>query len=403
MEKERKINWLGLFIKIIIIFVFILIIIWLISKITMKTRTSDTFKNSISNIEKVATNYFKEVDLPLKKGESLKITLGEMIDKGLITSENDKKESLCDVSKSFSKITRKKNNYVLSTTLDCGEEKSTITKKFSFKDCKNCNITENKNNKEKNKNKKSNSSNSSTETKPNNTETNMKDSSSNNTNNENKGTTYYEYVKETTNYTKWMKGTITGNNVENRYEYYGVANNIYYSIGIINESDFRVGNTINYKLRIGYVPNKDYYFSKIEEQSYFVNNDELRYIKEKNIVMDKAKYNIANNIYKYSLTSNNFIYKLSPYYRKGNFYIDVEITITSTENVIAYRDGNNSILFVPLKLNIKFASDIISNTIPNGEYETISYYRYIETKKDVIWSPENYVEGYTKTGRSETR
>ena len=400
MEKERKINWLGLFIKIIIIFIFILIIIWLISKITMKTRLSDTFKNNISNMETVATNYFKGVDLPLEKGKSLKITLGEMIDKGLIVSENNKKESSCNVSKSFSKITRKKSNYVLTTTLNCGEEKSTITKKFSFKDCKNCSIDENKNkdNKEKEKNKKNNSSASSTET---NSKNNLPDNTNGVT--ENKGITYYEYVKETTSYTKWMKGTITGSNVENRYEYYGVASDIYYSIGVINESDFRVGNTINYTLRINKVPNEDYYFSKVEEQSYFVNGDELRYIKEKNIIMDKLKYNIASNIYKYSLTSNNFIYKLSPYYRKGIFYIDVEITVTNTDGVVTYKDGKNNILYVPLKLNVKFASDNISDTIPNGDYETISYYRYVETKKDVVWSSENYVEGYTKTGRSEIR
>ena len=33
MDEERKINWLGLFIKIIIVFIFLLIIIWLVSKI----------------------------------------------------------------------------------------------------------------------------------------------------------------------------------------------------------------------------------------------------------------------------------------------------------------------------------------------------------------------------------
>ena len=73
MEKERKINWLGLFIKIIIIFIFILIIIWLISKITLKTKVSDAFKNNINNMETVATNYFKEVDLPEEKGNNRKL------------------------------------------------------------------------------------------------------------------------------------------------------------------------------------------------------------------------------------------------------------------------------------------------------------------------------------------
>ena len=77
--------------------------------------------------------------------------------------------------------------------------------------------------------------------------------------------------------------------------------------------------------------------------------------------------------------------------------------ITGTDGVTAYKDGGKKIYFVPLKLNIKFASDNITSTVPTGDYETISYYRYVETKKDVIWSSERYVEGYTRTGKSEVR
>ena len=108
MERERRINWLSLFIKIIIIFVFVLIIIWLASKILGRTKLSDTFKNNISNMETAATEYYKGVDLPLEKGKSSKITLGEMVKKGLIVSIKDDKGTSCDAKKSYSKITRKK-------------------------------------------------------------------------------------------------------------------------------------------------------------------------------------------------------------------------------------------------------------------------------------------------------
>ena len=75
MDEERKINWLGLFIKIIIVFIFLLIIIWLVSKIAGSKKLSDTFKKNINNMEEVAVAYFKEVDLPQEKGKSKKITL----------------------------------------------------------------------------------------------------------------------------------------------------------------------------------------------------------------------------------------------------------------------------------------------------------------------------------------
>lgn len=377
MEKEKKINWLELFIKIIIVFIFILIIVWLVAKIANKNKLSDTFKNNINNMEKVATDYFKDVDLPLEKGKSKEITLGEMLEKGLIVSSEDQKEGSCDTTKSFSKITRKKDNYVLETTLECGNEKSTISKKFSFKDCKNC---DNKSN-----DKTTNDDNASKSTTTSN------------------GVTYYEYEKVTTSYTKWMKGTVTGNNVENRYEYYGVASDTYYSLGVIKDSDFKVGNTITYTLKLNNVPNKDYYFSSILEEAYYTSSDESKYTNEQKVSMNKDNISIPKSISKYSLNSNNFTYTLSPYYRKGVFYIDVELTITSTNGVNTYNTGKKEVYFVPLKLNIKFASDNITSTKPTGDYDTISYYRYVETKKDIVWSSDSSVEGYTRTGKSEIR
>ena len=398
MEKERKINWLGLFVKIIIIFIFIIIIIWLISKITAKTRLSDGFKNNIANMETVATNYFKGVDLPLVKGKNLEITLGEMIDKGLIVSNDEKKENTCDTQKSFSKITRKKSNYILETTLKCGNEKSTITKKFSFKDCKNCNGSS-KNNEDNSKNIDKKTEDVQTN---NNNEVNNSNSSSQNDSVTN-GVTYYEYVKETTTYTKWMKGNVTGNNVENKYEYYPISNDTYYSLGIMREKDFKIGNTINYTLKLNNVPNENYYFSSIEDSTYYTNSEESSYLSNKHVLSDENRYNIPKSISDYSLTSSNFTYKLYPYYRKGNFYIDVEATIINTDGIKKYSDGNKKIYFIPLKINVKFSSDSITSNIPNGDYEKISYYRYVETKRDIIWSPDNYVEGYTKTGNTEIR
>ena len=57
------------------------------------------------------------------------------------------------------------------------------------------------------------------------------------------------------------------------------------------------------------------------------------------------------------------------------------------------------------KTNNNYSSDNSSNEIsenkPSGDYETISYYRYVETSRDVIWSTEEAVEGYTKTGNTK--
>lgn len=380
MEDEKKINWLSLFIKIVIAFAFILIIVWLVSKLINRNKLSDTFKNNINNMETVAVKYFKDIDLPTKQGESIKVTLGEMIEKELIVSVKTSEGGKCDTKDSYSKITRKKDNYEVETRLECGKEENTITRKFSFNDCKNC-TTDTKNNNTKNN-----------DTKNNNTDGN------NSTNNSNKstGVTYYEYVKEWTTYTKWMKGNKTGDNIENKYEYYGTAEKTYYSLGIINKKDIK-DNTIEYRLKLNDVPNSKYYFTTIKESSYY--NDEKEFASDKSISVVKDSSLTIDNIEEYSLKENNFTYKLTPYYYKGTFYINVKVNIKSLEGIKNIKDK----YLVPIKITIKFNSGDIVTTKSEGSYDTITYYRYIQKNRDVIWSADNYVEGYTKTGNTKVQ
>ena len=327
MEDERQINWLSLFIKIIIIFIFAIILIWLVSKIINSSKPTETFKNNINNMEEVAVSYFKEIDLPQEKGKSTKITLEEMIEKKLIVSINENKKSTCDVKKSYSKITRNKKDYKVETTLVCGKEKDTITRKFSFKDCKNCSTKETKDNTNKDTSKDTTSTNTSTNTTK---------------------TTYYEYVKETTTYSKWAKGNKTGDNIENKYEYYSTATEFLSS----NNASISKGTKIN---------------------------------------------KLPDSIKNYSLTEDNFTYKLSPYYRKGSFYIDVTLNDINT-SISSY----NNVYFVPLKVTVKFMSPKIIEEKPSGDYDTITYYRYVEKNKETKWSTETSLEGYTKTGNTKT-
>lgn len=385
MESENRINWLSLFIKIIIIFIFVIIIIWLAMKVINRNKLSEAFKNNINNMQSVATEYFKGIDLPLNKGESKKITLEEMIEQNLIISLNKDSSNPCDTKESYSKITREKNKYQLETTLKCGKEKDTIVKDFSLKDCKNCNTnSEKKDNKEKNTNTESTST-KKTEEKTN-TNTNQ--------------TIYYEYVKETTTYSKWARGSEKGNNIENKYEYYGIARDTYYTLGYIKED--QIGKTINYTIKLNEVPNSNYYFTTVEDSTYFTPNDEKKYVDSKSTLV-KGKYDQNKNITKYSLGESNFTYKLSPYYRKGAFYVDITVIVNNVDGITPYKDSNlkTNIYYLPIKLDIKFASNIISEEKPNGDYETISYYRYVGTTKETKWSTESSLEGYTKTGNTK--
>ena len=376
MESERRINWLSLFIKVIIIFIFALIIIWLVSKLIGKNKLSETFTNNINNMEKVSIEYFKTVDLPIDKGKSMIVTLGELIDKELIVSVNNDSENTCDTTKSYSKIKREKNKYSVETTLKCGKEKDTIKTDFRLEDCINCNV------KKENGNSNSNLTNEKEDTIV-------------------EGTTYYEHAKETTTYTKWMRGSITGNNVENKYEYYGIDNKTYYSIGVIPSNK----ELITYTIKLNKVPNEKYYFMSINEVEDFNINEKINYINEKDVSIynDNTAKIPQKNIEKYSLSDSNITYKLFPYYRKGSFYIRITIKLNNTDGVKTYYDEKmkKDAYLIPLKINIKFVSNEISETKPSGKYETISYYRYVTTNRETIWSIDEYVEGYKKTGNKK--
>ena len=359
---ERRISWLSLFIKIVIAFAFILIIVWLVSKLINRNKLSDTFKNNINNMETVAVKYFKDIDLPTKQGESIKITLDEMIEKELIVSAQTSEGEKCNTKTSYSKITRKKDNYEVETRLECGKEGNTITRKFSIKDCRNC-TTDTKNNNTKNNSTKDNNTNNNSANSTNNTNNN----STNTT-----GVTYYEYVKEWTTYTKWMKGNKTGDNIENKYEYYGTAEKTYYSLGVINKKNIK-NNTIEYRLKLNDVPNSKYYFTTIKESSYY--NDEKEFTTDKSISVVRDSNLTIDNIEEYSLKENNFTYKLTPYYYKGTFYINVKVNIKSLEGIKTTKDK----YLVPIKITVKFNSGDIVTTKPEGSYDTITYYRYIQT------------------------
>lgn len=375
MEDERKINWLSLFIKIIIVFVFILIIIWLISKIINNNKLSETFKNNINNMEEVATTYFKKIDLPTEEGKSIKLTLEEMIEKEIIVSMNEDSKNTCNVKKSYSKITRNKKDYTIETKLECGKEKDTITKKFSFKDCKNCNNNNKSNEQEINNNDENNNQNISNNNK----------------------VTYYEYVKETTTYSKWMKGTKTGSNIENKYEYYKIDTKTYYTLGTIEDNISKA----EYTIKLNQVPNKEYYFTTIENVKYLSNNEEQFTSNTSFSIVKGTKINnIPSSIEKYSLKENEFKYKLLPYYYNGDFYIDVTLENIDTVS-LTYKEKNQKVYFVPLEITVKFASNKITSEKPTGDYETITYYRYVEKNKETKWSTETYLDGYTKTGNTK--
>lgn len=371
MESERKINWLSLFIRVVIIFIILIIMVWLLTKIFNRNKLSEAFISRFNNVKEVSIEYFKKIDLPLDKGKDIKVSLEELLEEELNFKDKEELKNNCDVKKSYSRITKKKSEYEVETKLKCGEEEKTEKERFELKYCKNCNGNKDDNT-EKNNQSEDNK---------------ITDNSSNN---ESSNTlTYYEHVKETITYTKWMKGDKKANNIENKYEYYLVDSKEYYSLGTIKN------NEVTYTLKLKNIPDNKKYFTLIEESSHF-NPVNISYTKEELLINnnDIDEKDVNGN----TLSEEDYTYELRPYYRKGNFYVTVTVKLNKDVKL-----NKEKIYFVPIKFTVKFASGEITNTKPEGGYETISYYRYIEKNREVKWSTEEYIEGYTKTGNTQNR
>lgn len=125
-SKKKKFNWKGLIIKLIIIFALLFIILWLfpIGK-NKKDNYSEAFKNNVQTLKDVGSKFFTTSDnLPKKEGDSVKVSLSELIKDKKIDELKVKNKS-CDKEMSYIKAIKKKKGYELETTLVCQDESNT--------------------------------------------------------------------------------------------------------------------------------------------------------------------------------------------------------------------------------------------------------------------------------------
>jgi len=102
MEENRSLSWTDLFIKVILIVIFVLFTVWLLSLSnkgvtnSLDVLTDNIFAENIDRMKEVGKEYFTTERLPKKIGEIKTITLEEMYKKKLILEVKDKYGNACD-------------------------------------------------------------------------------------------------------------------------------------------------------------------------------------------------------------------------------------------------------------------------------------------------------------------
>lgn len=93
---------------------------------TSKLVTSAIFNQNITTMKEASILYFTTPRLPQKQGDSVKLTLKELLDKHLVVAPLDEKGNVCDTEKSYIIMTKDKDEYVLKVNLKCGSEEDYI-------------------------------------------------------------------------------------------------------------------------------------------------------------------------------------------------------------------------------------------------------------------------------------
>lgn len=120
MENNR-INWLKIIIEVLIIFVFAIILVWIFPMPGKNTKSN--YDENFETFRNTAKNYFTVDRLPKNVGDSVRLSLEEMINKNIIRELKDENGKSCDVTKSYVLVSKVSDtNYQLRVELSCGNE-----------------------------------------------------------------------------------------------------------------------------------------------------------------------------------------------------------------------------------------------------------------------------------------
>ena len=419
-DKKYEINWLGLFIKVIVFVVAVLLIIWLISKLTLNKGLS--IEENLKIFSDSSVEYFKK-NLP-EEGETSQVTLNQLIKWDYLKELKDKKGKTCDKENSKSTIVLEDNYYNIKTELKCNNETKTSEIKLGNSECKVCDIKiedlpiNKKEDKPHEEKKPISNETSKGGTTP------ASNNTTNNTPSTPTTTILYEYVKNVDRYSNWYNGKVTGKNIEN-------------STKVVSYSKYCQNEELTY-YTISYASNiRTYSYTlellnlntssniKLLSSSYFTSiEDYTNYIQNRNntvSIIDKENNRVTGNENPYdyknhALTSSNFTFNTSNIYKQnGKYYIDITIYIKNFNGVTPYylNKINRNIYYVPVKFTLTNdkSNCVIDKTENSSKYnnytvvdtlnEYTDIYRYKITTIEYKYSNQESLEGYTKTGKTK--
>ena len=161
MYEERKTFGIkDIIIQVLFVALFVFVMLWLFPSkkdledkfVTMDDITSSlrvlygqAFANNVNSMREAATGYFTTEGLPKNVGDSVTLTLGEMLEKELVLEMKDSNNNACSLTESYVKLTKMDNEYQMKIQLSCSDYSDYIISYIGcYEYCKDCTKDNNK-------------------------------------------------------------------------------------------------------------------------------------------------------------------------------------------------------------------------------------------------------------------
>ena len=133
---ERKETLKGIFIKIVLVVLFIFVLMMLFptkgfvtnyvdEKVKESLIGNDNFNNNLLAMATAGSGYFTSSRLPENTGDKVKMTLGEIYDNKLLVKFSDSNNRTCNNNKSYVEVT-KEEEYTMKVNLSCSDKEDYI-------------------------------------------------------------------------------------------------------------------------------------------------------------------------------------------------------------------------------------------------------------------------------------
>lgn len=130
-EQRTSISLKNTIIQFLFILLFIFLLMWIFPTKSFINESIDPFKNQIFNdnltiMKDAAKDYFTLERLPEEVGDSVTLTLGEMLSEKLLVTFVDSNNNKCDENLSYVEVTKYENEYVMKVYLSCSDNQDYI-------------------------------------------------------------------------------------------------------------------------------------------------------------------------------------------------------------------------------------------------------------------------------------